>query len=343
MQNISARDNPLVQAISAAICSRATGRSAALVAGERYGFGSLSTRALVASVGSSGGFLVPSELYAAEVIDALRAIAVVRKHVPAANFIPMPRGNISFGRANSIPAAGWIGEDVVTEIATAPVFGDVALQAKKAIAVLPVSKYSEPGVEAVIRDKLLKQYASIEDQAFLTGIGSQFSPKGVRWSAKTVNTATLSYNVSTVISDLKGLAAALETANVPMRNPVWFASTKIRDYLATAVDSVGAFQFPSVSEGRLLGWPIAATTNIPVNLGGSSNQSEIYLVDMDSFLIGTAYIDVSLSSGTYHDNSGNLLSAFDRDESIIRLIVGIDCALQHSEAAAVLTAVPWGN
>ena len=124
---------------------------------------------------------------------------------------------------------------------------------------------------------------------------------------------------------------------------MWFTSTKVRDYLATVISSSGQFQFPGVSEGRLFGWPLAATQNVPTNLGGSSNQSEIYLVDMDAFLIGQSLIEIHLGTGMYKDSSGTLCSAFDRDETLVRLVAGIDCSLRYAEAAAVLTAVPWGN
>ena len=113
----------------------------------------------------------------------------------------MKNGNLSIGRADTSPTVAWIGEDSETQVATAPTFGDVAMSAKKATCVLPISnsliRYADPGIESVVRDQLLKQFASIEDAAFLTGAGSAWSPKGIRWSASTVNTATLSYSVTT--------------------------------------------------------------------------------------------------------------------------------------------------
>ena len=137
--------------------------------------------------------------------------------------------------------------------------------------------------------------------------------------------------------------AALEDANVPMTNPCWFTCPKVRDYLATAVSSSGQFQFPGVSEGRLLGWPITSTQNIPTNLGGSTNLSEIYLVDMDQFLIGQGAIEIILGNGTYTDVNNVKQSGFANDETVIRLIAEVDCSLRHSAGAAVLTAVPYGN
>jgi len=223
-----------------------------------------------------------------------------------------------------------------------------ALQAKKSVTILPVGndllRWSDPSVDGIIRDQLLKQYSSVEDYYFLLGNGAVNTPKGIRNLAGTINTATLSYSAATVLADLRGLIALLEDASVPMISPVWFCSPKTRQFLTTAVDSVGALQFPTMADGKLLGYPIESTTNISSTMGSSNNQSEIYLIDMDSFIVGTAYIDLDLQgSATYHDDSGNHLSAWDRDESVIKLVVGVDCALKHSAAAAVLTQVPYGN
>ena len=260
----------------------------------------------------------------------------------------MPHGNLLIGRANGSATVGWIGEDQQTVI-SAPPFGEIALQAKKATAAIPVSnsllRFAAPELERIVRDQVLRQYAAVEDAAFLRGVGSQWTPKKNRYSAATVNTATLSYSVTTVLSDLQGLVSTLENANVPITQPVFFTSPKVKKYLLTATAAgSGNLMFPQIQDGKLLGYTLEATTAIPANLGGSTNQSEIYLVDMGEAIIGQAYLDVTVhNGGTYHDGSGNHIAAFDRDESIVRRVGGVDFALRHTASAAILTAVPWGN
>jgi HK97 family phage major capsid protein len=232
---------------------------------------------------------------------------------------------------------------------SAPSFGEIFLQAKKATAAVPVSnsilRFAAPDLERIVRSQILRQYAAVEDGAFLNGVGSRYTPQGIRNIAATVNTSTLSYSVTTVLSELQGLVSALENANVPMTRPVFFTSPKVKEYLLTAVASgSGERMFPEIGAGLLLGYPIEVTTNISATLGGSSNQSELYLCDMGEALIGQSYLDVTVhGGGTYHDGSGNHISAFDRDESLVRVVGGVDFALRHSGAAAVLTAVAWGN
>src|ERR1700722_7215912 len=105
----AARDCALTHAICAAILSRHVGKDAALTACERYGAKSLSFRALVASLGSAGGFLIPSTLDGAAVIYALRAHTVIRRHIPRENIIATPHGNVTLGRADTAATVGGIG------------------------------------------------------------------------------------------------------------------------------------------------------------------------------------------------------------------------------------------
>jgi HK97 family phage major capsid protein len=339
--------DPLVQSLTALIMSKVSGIPAARIAIERFG-DTAAVRALLASTGSSGGDLVPTELYAAGIVDALRARTVIRKNTPPENILAMPSGNLTIGRANSVASVAWIGEGQ-QNTTSSPTFGEVRLQAKKAAASIIVSndliRFEAPGLDRVVQDQLLRAYGTAEDAAFLNGIGSQFSPQGIRSQAATVTNSNSSYSATTVLSEIQGLVAALETANVPVDNAVFYTSPKVREYLLTLVAAgSGNLLFHSVADGKLLGRPIEVSTAITTTLGGSSNESELYLVDMNSVLIGQSYLDVTIHrAATFHDANGNLQSVFDQDASGVRLLGGVDIGLRHQQAAAVLTNINWGN
>ena len=149
------------------------------------------------------------------------------------------------------------------------------------------------------------------------------------------------------MSDLTGMVTQLENSNVSMTNPVWFWSAKTKNYLYDARDSVGGFLFRAeMDRGMFRGFPFAWTQNIPNNLGGSSNQSEVYLVDMDEFIIADVpgiAIDASGDASYSTDGSTLTNSAFDRDETVIRIIAEHDVNIKHSASATVLDQVPFGN
>jgi HK97 family phage major capsid protein len=221
------------------------------------------------------------------------------------------------------------------------------------MALVPISnnliRFAEASADLIVRDDLVKQLAVLEDQNFLRGVGSNFAPKGIRYLAATANvtTATSSYSLSSVISDFGWLVTQLENAAVPMTNPVWFFASKTKNYLYDARDSVGAFQFRAeMDRGMFRGFPFFWTQNIPSNLGGSANQSEVYLVDMDEFLIADVpglMIDASDVASYSSDGTSLTNSAYAKNETVIRIIAEHDCNIKHTASAGVLTAVPWGN
>ena len=337
-------------ALSLAV-ARGVRSEAAKVCESRFGGSSISTRALNASIGSAGGFLIPQEL-SAELIDYYRPRTVVRRACPASRQISLPRGNLTIGRQNSGALVGYIGEGQSTAY-TQESFGEINLVARKAKALVPISndliRFAQSGADMKVRDDLAAQLAVLEDQNFLRGPGSVNTPKGLRYLASSANilTATASYNISTVISDMTSCVNTLQTAYVPMTNPAWFFNQKSMNYLYDARDSVGGFLFrEEMMSGKFRGYPYYWTQSIPVNLGSGANQSEIYFVDMDEFIIGDVpglMIDASPYVSYSSDGSTLTNSAFDRDETVIRIIAEHDCNIKHTGGAAILTAVPWGN
>jgi HK97 family phage major capsid protein len=314
------RDNLLVQYATAVLLSRGTSKSPALIAGERYGFndGPL-LRALLSDIDGAG--LIPLDLDRATVIDALRPLAVIRRNFPAANFINMPHGNIIVPKVARAASAGFIGEDQATQIGTEPGFGALALASRKVYADVPISnsalRFGAGEIEDVVQRDLLRTLAQVEDKAFIQNPGSQYAPRGLITSAATTNAAT-----------------ALEAANIPMTVPLWLMNPVQKDLLAGLTTSSGQFLFPEMREGRLFSYPYEATNGVPAGT--------ILFVDMGEVLVGTAYLEVRLMGGAaYRDSSGALVSAFDRDESLVRAIAGVDINVKHPEAVAVLNGISW--
>ena len=87
----------------------------------------------------------------------------------------------------------------------------------------------------------------------------------------------------------------------------------------------------------------AAAASIPVNLGAGTNQTEIYFADWNDVVIGeqdNMTIDFSREA-TYVDAAGELVSAFARNQSLIRLVGNHDVGFRHPEGLVLGTAVTW--
>jgi HK97 family phage major capsid protein len=114
-------------------------------------------------------------------------------------------------------------------------------------------------------------------------------------------------------------------------------------YLMTVRDANGNFAFrEELLSGKLWNFPYGTTTQIPVNLGGGADESEVYLVDMADVVIGDAtsiIIDAS-TEAAYHDGA-NVVAAFSQDQTVVRAIVQHDIGMRHDASVAVLAQVKW--
>jgi hypothetical protein len=91
----------------------------------------------------------------------------------------------------------------------------------------------------------------------------------------------------------------------------------------------------------LRGFPYAATTNVPTNIGTGS-QSLILFADFADVLLAEAELVIDASTqSTYVDGNGNTISAFSQDQSVLRLISQTDLGMRNAASVAMLTGVSW--
>lgn len=302
-------------------------------------------KALAAGSAPGGGFLVPVE-YSAEIIELLRARAVVRASGP--QFMPLNTGTMNVPKIASGAAAAYVGEN--SNISrTEQTFGSLTLTAKKLAALTPVSndliRFAVPSADSIVRNDLVAALSVREDLAFIRGDGTANTPKGIRnWiPSGNIIPANGTVNLANVTQDLGKLLLALKNGNIAMINPGWMFAPRIEIYLMTLLTSNGVYAFrEEMLTGKLWGMPYKTTTQIPTNLGGGT-ESEVYLVDFADVVIGEAeqiVLDVS-QEAAYYDGS-NVIAAFSQDQTVIRAIAMHDIGMRHEASATVLTAVTWG-
>jgi HK97 family phage major capsid protein len=340
------------------------------------------TRALVTSVGASGGFIVPPD-YMSEIIELLRPAAVIRSSGP--RVIPMPRGTMTLpGQASAATASYGNEQSAITS--SQPSLNAIVATFKKLTGLVPVSndmmRYSDPAVDAFVRDDLVQVIALAEDLNFIFGLGTQDTPMGFlafanRWVSR--NTGTLgvwsqsansvlavngadpanstggnfitsntSYTLATVAAELGGCVNRLDTANVADLRRTWFMHPRSYNYLFNVQNSLGVYVYrDELLAGRLLGYPVRKTTQIPNNYwdgtGTNKDLSFVFLVEMnEAMILDSMNLELAVSrEGTYVDSGGNTRSAFQADQSIIRAIAEHDFQMRHDQSVAVIQAVRW--
>lgn len=312
----------------------------------------------LSSVNASGGAVLIPNVLAQTVIERLIPNAVVRSMGPLS--LPLNNGNLTVPRIAGGAVAGYIGRDNDAPVSQ-QTFDEVQLVAKKLACLVPIGndliRFAgiDQRVDGLIVEDTAFSMANAEDTAFIRGDGTNSTPKGLRnWclpqnvlAATPTHGLTGSDLIQAIMADAGRAVLALRRANVRLRKPGWLMHPDSVQFLGDLLTTTGNKVFPEVADGMFRGYPIGVTTEIPTNLtssGATGNGSEIYFVDFAEMVIGESMnMSVAISmDATYTDPAtGNPVSAFQRDLTLIRIITENDFGPRHAEAIAVLDGVTW--
>ncbi|MDG9925441.1 MULTISPECIES: phage major capsid protein [unclassified Pseudomonas] len=313
-------------------------------------FGSDVQMALSTVTAGAGGVLVPTNM-ASEVIEALRPTSIVRKMGVIS--LPLNNGNLTMPRISGNTVVGYIGTETDIPL-TGMTFADTKLSAKKMAALVPVSNDLlrmsgvNPRVDQLVANDLATSMGLSEDLHFIRADGTGVLPKGLRYWAIAQNLvpapAMAGIELQAIDLYLGGMMLRLETANVQMQSCGWLMHPRVLRWLQSLRDGNGNKAYPEIEQGLLKGYPVGLSNQIPVNLGAGSNQTEIYFVNFADMMIGEdmdLVIDFS-KEATYKDGGGEVVSAFQRDQTLVRVIAKHDFGPRHVESIVVGTACDWG-
>ena len=311
-------------------------------------------RALNSGVTGEGGALIPQD-FMADLIELLRASTAVRGANPME--VGMPMGNLTIPRLAGGATASYQNE--LDDIAVSQErFDDVNFVARKLTAMVPVSndliRRSPIGVEEVVRDDLVQTIARREDLAFLRGDGTDKGPVGMRHLALPANLITVAAMPATpapgdqltaILAGASAAILALQNGMSRMIRPVWIMPPTIARFISTARDQVGGFYFKDeMARGMFEGYPFRLTQQIPTNLVMTTytKASEVYFVDMADFVIADTYnVVVDASDVAAYNDGVSMVSAFQRDQSLFRVIAEHDCNMRHLQSLVVLLTQDW--
>jgi HK97 family phage major capsid protein len=317
---------------------------AAKWATKQWGADDEMTKILEASEDAAGGVLIPTQ-HSSEVIELLRERAVFRSMGPTT--VPMPTGSLQIPKITGGATATYIGESqniVKTEQTT----GMVNLSWKKLAAIVPISndflRFESYGADSMVRNDLVAAMADREDIAFIRGMGTEYTPKGLLNFCPAANKfdANGTVTITTITEEALEAILLLRNAHVRMINVGWLWSPRTTLYLKSLRDTNGNFVFKEeLDAGTFFGFPYADTTNIPDDLNAST-ESEVYLVDFADIILGESMnmmIDTS-TEASYWDGSA-LQSAYSKDLTLMRVISEHDLGVRHDASIVMIQAVKW--
>jgi HK97 family phage major capsid protein len=302
-------------------------------------------RAMEATDATAGGVWVPEEL-SKEVIELLRPASVVRRMGP--RVLDMPTGSMAMTKITGGSTAGYIGEGENVGV-TGQTTGRISLNWKKLACLLPISndllRFNSFAGDEMIRDDAVAGLAQRSDLAFISDDGTEHTPKGIYHMAPAANkfNANATVNLANVTADIAAAILRMRNANARMLKVGWLWAPTTELYLMFLRDANGNYVWKDeMVRGTFNGFPFGATTQIPYTLGTGSNESKVYLVDFADILIGEAnMLEVEASStAAYHDGT-SVVSAFSKDQTVLRLIEHHDIATRHEESIVVIEATKW--
>lgn len=299
-------------------------------------------KAMSASIGAEGGYLVPPQ-FSQDVIELLRPASVLR--FLGAVMLPMATGTMRIPKITGGVTAAYIGENA--QIGTSQlVLGQLALTFKKLTALVPVSgdlvRYSSPGADALVRDDAVRSNAQRENQGFLRDDGMDGTPKGMRnWVVAANVTNSAGTTLANMVTDLSTAILGLVNNNIPEGRWAWILNPRSWMNLMMVQTTTGAFAFrDEMSRGTLMGYPFARTTTLP----GSGATGEYYLANMADMVIGESQnfmVDTSLEASYVDAVTGLTVSAFQNDQMLIRTISEHDFVARRGEAISVIQAASY--
>jgi HK97 family phage major capsid protein len=296
--------------------------------------------------GGSAGALVPDNMHD-EIIELLRPRTVVRQL--GSQNVPLPNGNLSMPRMASGASSGYVGEgnDVLASEGTTD---DVNLSAKTMITLVPMSNQliGRAGfrIEQIVLNDMINSMAVREDKAFLRDDGTSNTPTGFKKTATDASRTSAwsgTADLNTIDAYLDGLILTLMNSDSLLIQPGWAMAPRTYMKLFGLRDGNGNKVYPELAQGLLKGYPVQHTTTIPTNLGTGTNESEIYFADWNDVVIGeqeNMKVDFSREA-TYKDSGGNLVSAFSRNQSVVRVVAEHDIGFRHPEGLVLGTGVTW--
>lgn len=297
-------------------------------------------RAMSESQDTAGGYLVPTGP-AGELISMLKPQLIFNR-IPGIRFYYPTGGSVPFPKKTSTSTAYWLGETQdITE--STPEFGEVNMKPRKLGVLISVSndllRDASGAAEQIIRDDISEAMAQACDLGYLRGTGAANQPLGIRnWAGiKTISGAAGLYT-DQVTDTLIEVMANNGNPNC------WIGNPRTKGRLLKLKDGDGRpiliSDMTAAPVDRLLGLPALYSTQVPTNLGAGANESELYCVDGTQIAIGiwTQFeIAASREAALWDAGAARAISAFQRDQTLIRAIMRTDIIVRQPATIAVLT------
>jgi len=295
-------------------------------------------KALSATVGSEGGYLIP-EVYADQIIELLYPKTVIFEL--GAQKVPLERGNLNIPKMTAGSRAMWGGEKRKIQV-TNPAFGNMRLSAKRLQAIVPQTKEllmsSSYSADQMFANDLMRRMQLGLDYGALYGKGGEFEPEGI------------ANNKGIEVMDAKKLEKELadEKGNITADLPVyvrskafmknvddmaagWTMNSMLEGVFMNMKTSTGTYIYrDEMIGGKLLGFPYKVCNQIRADNG----LTELFFGNWTDLLVGDqmGLETYTTLEGSWTDEAGIEHNAFDENMAATRATMYDDIGVRHEES-----------
>jgi HK97 family phage major capsid protein len=319
--------------------------SAREISRQRYGEQHPVTRALSVSNFEAGGALLGE--FSQELIELIRPASVFDQLLPAQGSII--NGKLSAPKMTAGGSAYWMDEGGQIQT-TEQEFGSVAETQKKIGCLLVLNnewlRYPTQQYETMVRDDLVASIAQAKDIALIRSKGLEGEPKGLRYWASSGNLIPFNatVNLANTRTDLGKMTLKLNTQKKGrVIRPAWIYGPSSIEYLENLADGNGNLVYAAqIAASAIKRRPFQVCNQLPEDLGVGGNESEIYLVDMADIVTATGdQIQVESSSEASYTSGSSQVSAWEHDQTVLRVISYVAMIARRAESIVVGTGVKW--
>lgn len=290
-------------------------------------------RDLTVGTDSAGGYLKPTDHLGGEFIDALRPNLVTANL--GARMMSGLKGDIAIPALNAKTAVGFVAENAAPGSEGAPTFRQVTMSPKTIAQYVDLSRklmmQSDPSVEQVIRDDMLRQFAAKIDEVAIEGGGSN-EPTGITQTsgigsvAIGTNGGAITYAAAVNLEREVAIDNALGGRLSYLTNPKVVASMRTTSRQSSGVEG----NFILNDSNTLLGYGVASSTLVPSDLtkGTSSGVcSALIFGNFADLMIGLfGGLDVLVDPYTGSSTGATRVAMFQ----------DVDVAVRHAESFAAI-------
>ena len=289
-------------------------------------------RDLTVGSATAGGNLVGTDHLGGDFIDALRAQTVMSGL--GAQMMQGLKGDVAIPALNASTAVGFVAENNAPGSEGAPTFRQVTMSPKTMVQYVDMSRklmaQSDPSVEQIIRNDMIRQFAAKLDEVTIEGGGSNeptgiLGTSGIGSVAMGTNGDALDYASCVDLEKEVAIDNALGGRMAFLTNPKVIASMRQTARQASGVEG----NFILNDTNNLLGYGVTSTTLVPSDLtkGTGTGLSALILGDFTSVMIGMwGGLDILIDPYTGSSTGATRVAMYQ----------DVDVAVKHAESFAAI-------